>query len=295
MVRFYKRLLFPSLFVILSVLLISALTISCKSKPTPKAGPVPSIIFERIEADAPVNLKLFFFLNIENPFPSAGQVKIDSWQVEINGKKASSGFTLGEHQSLSFMLRPGSNSFPLELNMDIDVLTAQGLAPADDYNVNLIAKLNFTFETAPPLELEVSGIAVFPGVQTPIFSITDIAILKAELINTRFRVSIKINNPNPFPVELSAFGYELYGNGRLWADGSEKNIIRVEGRTTLKGDLYLIMNFINMKRNLLDQIINLIDVNYRFTGEAQVSTEVEYLPKFTTSFNLSGYSVVLEN
>ena len=55
------------------------------------------------------------------------------------------------------------------------------------------------------------------------------------------------------------------------------------------------MNFINMKRDLLDQVINLEDVNYRFTGEAKVITGVEYLPGFSTGFDLSGYSEVLEN
>jgi hypothetical protein len=54
------------------------------------------------------------------------------------------------------------------------------------------------------------------------------------------------------------------------------------------------MNFINMERRLLDQIINLVDVNYHFIGKAQVSTGIDYFPKFNTGFDLSGYSKVLE-
>ena len=258
-------------------------------------GPASSLIFEKIEADDPAHLRLFFTLEIENPFPSNGQIKIESWRVEINGRRANSGFTLEEPEDLIFRLGPGINRFPVRMLMDVDELAAQGLAPADEYEMNLIAKLNCTFDSSPPFDLEVSGTAAFPGIQAPVFNITAIAILKAELVNTRFKVSLKIDNPNPFPVDLAAFSYELYGNGRLWADGIEKNIIKVPGKSSLKGDLYLMMNFINMKRDLLDQIIDLIDVNYRFTGEAQVSTEVEYLPKFVTSFELSGYSEVLEN
>ena len=268
---------------------------ACKTKPAPALIDSPSafLSFEKIEADDPVHLRLFFSAEVTNPHQSGGQVKIESWRVEINGKRANYGFDL--EGPLVFHLRSGHNSFPLKMNMDIDALAAQGLAPADEYCLNLIAKLSYIFDSAPPSELEVSGIAVFPGIQAPTFSITAIAILKAELVNTRFRVSLKIDNPNPFPVDLAAFSYELFGNGRLWADGMERNIISVPGKSSLRGDLFLLMNFINMRRNLLDQIINLVDVNYRFTGEAQVSTEVEYLPKFTTSFELSGYSEVLEN
>jgi len=179
--------------------------------------------------------------------------------------------------------------------MDIAVLTEEGIAPADDYMVNLILDLDFLYDSDDPAKVPVSGLAVFPGVRPPVFSITSIAILKAELINTRFRVGLKISNPNPFPVELSAFSYELYGNGRLWADGSEKNIFKVNGKSSLQGNLFLLMNFINMRRDLLDQIINLVDVNYGFNGDVQVGTGVDYLPSFNTVFNLSGYSEVFDN
>ena len=149
-------------------------------------------------------------------------------------------------------------------------------------------------EPAPVLE----RVQVIEEVETkvlePVFTITSIAILQAELINTRFRVSLRINNPNPFPVELSEFRYELYGNGRLWADGIEKNAFEVPGNSTVEGNLFLLMNFIDMQRNLLDQIINLVDVNYRFAGSALVDTLLEQHPNFRTSFDLSGYSRVFE-
>jgi len=268
---------------------------SCKSKPVLIEEALPSLVFDKLEADDPAHLTLFFSLEIKNPFPSAGIVTIESWRAELNGKKAPSGFILSGFPDQGFPLVSGFNSFPLVLKMDVDALVREGLAPADDYKVDLITGLSFKFDSHPPGELEVNGIAVFPGIQAPVFRITSIAILKAELINTRFRVGLRINNPNPFPVNLDTFSYELYGNGRLWADGSDKDIVRVPGKSAVEGNLFLIMNFINMKRDLLDQIINLIDVNYRFTGEAQVSTEIDYLPKFTTGFNLSGYSEVLEN
>ena len=272
---------------------------TCKSAPVPPAEELlPSLAFTGVEAEDPDHLTLLFTLTIKNPLPSAGRARIESWRTEINGKKAPSGFNLTYPEYMAFppaAASPGSVSFPLRLDMDVAALAAQGLAPADDYRINLITKLSFSFDSIPPVNVEVSGLAVFPGVRAPVFTITAIAILKAELINTRFRVTMKIENPNPFPVELSAFSYELYGNGRLWADGTEKNIIQVPGKSSVQGNLFLIMNFINMKRDLLDQIIMLQDVNYRFSGEVRVSAGVEYLPAFVTGFDLSGYSEVLEN
>ena len=308
--------------IISGIFLAAGLLLSgCKTKPVPvPEEPLPllgsSLIFDGITADDPGLLHLSFSLGIGNPFPSSGRVLIESWQVELNGqtlthnsylpKENKEGFNLVLSGNDEYLLKPAvsrqgdkpipsSASFPLLLDMNVEALSLMGHAPYDDYAVNLILDLDISFDSAPPQKVRVSGIARFPGVQAPVFSITSIAILKAELINTRFRVGLKITNPNPYPVELSAFGYELYGNGRLWADGVEKNILRVNGKSSLAGNLFLIMNFINMKRDLLDQIINLEDVNYRFAGDALVSTSVEYLPKFKTEFDLSGYSPVYDN
>jgi len=325
----------PAACSLLLLLAVSLVLSSCKSKPVPVSAPelpLPSLVFEKVDADDPAHLNLSYTLEAKNPFPLAVQVKLVSWRVELNGRKAGAGFNLEDGEALDFTIKeaaggggPSSVSISVRLSMDLDALAAEGLAPADDYKANLILELNFSpdaeaaklvenvkskkssrkksaaeagefnYDSIPSVTLEVSGPAAFPGVRPPEFSITAIAILKAELINTRFRVGLKIDNPNPYPVELSAFAYELFGNGRLWADGAEKNIIKVPGKSSVRGNLFLIMNFINMKRDLLDQIIRLEDVNYRFAGEVQVSTGVEYLPKFKTGFDLSGFSQVLEN
>lgn len=136
--------------------------------------------------------------------------------------------------------------------------------------------------------------AAVPEVRPPVFNITSIAILKAELINTRFRVGLRIDNPNHFPVELSSFRYALYGNGMLWAEGLERNVFSIPANSSLTGNVFLVMNFIDMNRALLDQIIRLESVNYRFAGDVIVSTGIDDLPDFKSSFSLSGYSEVLE-
>jgi len=133
-----------------------------------------------------------------------------------------------------------------------------------------------------------------PLVQEPSFSITSIAVLQAELINTRLKVSLTIDNPNFFPVELSSFSYELYESGQFWASGKEGSVIHIPANSSISGDVYLLMNFIDMKRELLDRVVNLVSVSYRFEGEAEVRATVGKLPAFKTQFELSGVSQVRE-
>ena len=281
------------------VLLAFGLLSGCKSQPAPieEAPPIvealslPSfaLTLKDIVADDPSYVKAYFLLEAETMLSTDSHANIVSWHVDIDGQDPGSALYL-DYRKGDFY--PG-DPIQLRLDIDLDALAAKGLAPKDEYNITLIAELDFFVPSAEaPIRREVRGNVSFPGVRPPVFSINDIAILQAELINTRFRVGLKIDNPNQFPIELSAFSYKLYGNGRFWADGSERNVLKVNGSSSLSGNIFLIMNFIDMDRNLLDQIIRLDDVNYRFQGDVDISTGVAYLPKFHDSFNLTGYSKV---
>lgn len=165
----------------------------------------------------------------------------------------------------------------------------------ESHRVEITAELKgVSPENSHPWVLRAQGEGTFPRIREPVFTITAIRILQAELINTRFLVTLRIDNPNPFPVELSRFRYELYGDRRFWADGEVQDVLRVEGRSSTERQIGLVMNFIDMRRELLDRIIALKSVDYRFTGEAQISLDLGYIKDFESSFDQSGVAAVSE-
>jgi len=285
----------------------------CKTKPIvpppppPPDDPFASLHFESVEANEITKIYLDFILTVKNPGHENADMIIENWDIIINDMEIKKGFDFfidNSTDKYGFSVVPGTDAFPgareipVRLELDVPALIAEGMPVRDDLIVDLaldIFHVNNVRGQEPPVLIRAAETAVFPYIREPVFTITSIAILQAELINTRFRVGIKIDNPNHFPVDLSSLEYELYGNGLLWADGRERNIISVPAKSSVQGNLFLLMNFINMKRDLLDQIIRLDDVNYGFNGEALVTTGVEYLPRFRTEFNLSGYSKVFEN
>jgi LEA14-like dessication related protein len=131
-------------------------------------------------------------------------------------------------------------------------------------------------------------------VKEPTFTITSITILQADLINTRLKLSMRIDNPNTFPITLSSFRYELYGDGRFWTDGVEKNLAVVPAAGFAETSFDFDMNFIGMKRRLLDDIIAMREVRYRITGSMEMKTDIPELPGSRITFDYSGNSSVLE-
>jgi len=140
----------------------------------------------------------------------------------------------------------------------------------------------------PPAEPEIIE------VKEPTFTITSIKILQADLINTRFKLSLRIDNPNAFPITLSSFRYQLYGDGNFWASGEEKNLAVVPAEGFAETTINFEMNFIGMKRRLLDDIVAMREVHYRVTGSMELGTDIPALPGFRINFDYSGNSAVLQ-
>ena len=284
---------------------------ACRTAPPPGEPPRFELVFDRIEAGSIHQIVLFFSLKTENPRLEPLGFSIKGQKITINGFGAdpeTAKLYIVETENPEILADPQKASMEvegegeaeiilalhLELESAADILRPIKAADEDNYRVELKLDMAYQYGASKPQGSEISTEAVFPRISEPEFTITAIAILQAELINTRFRVSLQIDNRNAFPVTLSSFKYELYGDGMFWADGQERNVLHIPAKGSAKTNLFLLMNFINMKRHLLDEIIAMRLVNYRFAGNAEVDIEVPWLPHFGMKFDRSGLSEVFQ-
>ena len=138
----------------------------------------------------------------------------------------------------------------------------------------------------------------------PEFDVKSIYVIQADIVVTEFEAVIRIDNPNNFAVELSSIVYELYGNGRLWASGKGSNlrsadspagkseIFQITANSSGEARFFFSMNFTNMSRALLDDVIAMRQVNYRFKGEAQIQPDLKNAASFNAGFDCTGLSEV---
>jgi len=126
----------------------------------------------------------------------------------------------------------------------------------------------------------------------PKFEVMSIYIIQADLVVTEFEAVIKIDNPNNFAIELLAIKYELYGNNLLWADGVARNILHIPAKSSGKTHFRFTMNFINTNRKLLDDVIAMRRINYRFRGQAEIKFNVPKAFISNVKFDCSGFSEV---
>ncbi|MDR2494859.1 MAG: LEA type 2 family protein, partial [Spirochaetaceae bacterium] len=131
----------------------------------------------------------------------------------------------------------------------------------------------------------VRGAAVIPRIQEPEFTITAIAVSRAE--QTRFRVSLQIANPNDFPLELSSLTYTFYGNGAFWADGKKELFLPIPPGSSAETQVFLMAGALDPRSLWHDELDELKKVQYRLTGESTIHTNIMVLPAFRMDFDLS--------
>lgn len=159
--------------------------------------------------------------------------------------------------------------------------------------VNMEAEISYSGNGSLPgkkqLVLQLELLRILP----PVLTVKRILIVKDELINTKLQLDIGVENPNAFPLSFTELEYRLYGERRYWASGSIADSFLVPALGATDASLFLTMNFGDMNRSLLDQIIKLASVAYRLEGMGKIGTGLDFLPEFALPFELSGKTVVI--
>ncbi|MHB9293753.1 hypothetical protein Holit_02883 [Hollandina sp. SP2] len=264
------------------------------SVPVQEADPRVQLTFDHLEAKTTEYITLYFVLQVDNPRSIPATMDIRRWQFMVNGLPQHEGATLIFTEEDPRVGPVTSAQFSLGLAVDLSECFGLEEAEFDIYRTNLETDLVFTFALEAHTAAHVSAEAVFPRIREPKFTITTIVVNQGELINTRLKVGLRIDNPNTFPLELSSLAYEFYGDERFWADGTDPVVRHIPAQSSTQAQILMEMNFIDMNRKLLEDILLAKQVYYRFTGEVAVLTTIEYLPRFCVDFDLSGNSVVMK-
>jgi LEA14-like dessication related protein len=258
----------------------------------PPGLPTLSLSFDRIEAAEPDSITLVLKVDVENPRSTAMDISLEGWELALNDRPVEGGAELNIDGVTLAALSTGT--IPGRIRLSGEALSLADQKDLTEYEAKLNLNLALQFHDGESLRKTVNARLTFPRIRQPEFTVSSLAVVQAELINTRFRVRLRIDNPNRYPLELSAFNYELYGAGRYWAEGRETEVMRIPPMSSMEKDLFLLMNFMNMKREVLDQVIALRTVPYRLTGDVRISTGIEYLPQFNMRFDRSGDSPVVK-
>jgi LEA14-like dessication related protein len=264
--------------------------------PPPKPLPRPSsrLTFDGLEAESIDRCALYYQLQVDNPRTGPLRLDLTEARILVNGTHTLPVTSLTpqtqDHAESIGVNASATNAIRLRLDLDLSRVPPD----CDDYATQLTLCAAYRYENGEVLTETLSCDALFPRVREPQLFVTSITVSQAELINTRLKVTLRIDNPNPFPVELSALSYQLYGENRFWAQGNNGLSLPIPANGSASTNVALVMNFIDMPRGMLDSVVAMREIDYRFAGETTVAAPIAYLPSFHLAFDLSGTSAVVQ-
>lgn len=266
--------------------LTAVLALSCATRPAEPAPSAPplEVVYTAVQATGTGIDKARIDAVVTLSNGGSVDVLVDSVEQQL---RSDDGAIASRRDGDAVRLAPGES---LRLPLRFDFQVPAGTAPL--VPLRLESRVMARTASGPAALYTAEARLEVPRVMAPVLEILSIRIIKDELINTRLRVDLAIRNPNAFALSFATLDYRLYGEGRYWADGSEPQPFDVPAGGAGSASLFLTMNFTDMSRSLLDQVINLATVNYRLAGAARVDTGLEFLPRFVLPFDLSGRAIV---
>jgi len=113
-----------------------------------------------------------------------------------------------------------------------------------------------------------------PQVQVHSLNITELGLLKQ-----KYKLTLQIANPNPFPLPIHRLNYQLYLHDKRFTQGESEKAITVPAL----GETTLTLNFMSNLLEIVEQwqdwkAILAQDLNYRLVGDIQLVNATPTIP-----------------
>lgn len=135
--------------------------------------------------------------------------------------------------------------------------------------------------TAFLLVLGLAACAAVPrDIVAPKVSVADVAVISVGFVEQRFDVGLRVENPNPYVLEIDALTFEVEVNGRPFLRGQSRGAatIRAAGTDVLRVDATTQLQDLREQFRIL-QTLSLADgVPYRIRGRVKAGGSPLWLP-----------------
>jgi hypothetical protein len=278
-----------------ALLLSLCLLASCAGKPAPKIEepkppePRPTA---KLESGAPIyedQYKLSIPLTLKLANPRAEELRLESADCSLSVQGSGAGTAPA---GTAAKVVEGGSELELSFEFPVDVrkldasVSGPGGPPRASYSCRARARL--VAEDGEAFDLEAALEGSFLIIRDPIFRITSLKIERDILVTTNLVLSLEVENPNDFPVELGSFDYRFFGEGKSWAMGERKGAVALPALSTRPVSLAFEMNFADRDRKLFDLVADLKVVRYGLVGQAKVSTGLPFLGEFRVKVDEEG-------
>lgn len=218
-------------------------------------------------------ITLLFDFDVTNP--NRFGVSAEQYQYEffINDRS----FLSGEQKEGISIDRETTTIIQVPVSFTFSKLaeTFGSLIRQDSLSYQLSTEVEFELPAAGRQRVPVEAGGQFPLPKIPRIEFGDFNVTDMSFTGARIEVSFQVINPNSFGITLSGADYQLEVNGNEWLDSSIEQAIEVRGSESTEIEIPIRLNAAQLGSAMRDIISGETDFQYRLTGEAEISADIE--------------------
>ncbi len=125
--------------------------------------------------------------------------------------------------------------------------------------------------------------AFVPKLQSPTLSLVTVKMMSGDVFSQKFRVRIKVENPNDRALPIKSIQYELFMQGDSFAKGESAAPFVVPSKGEMEFDLTMETNFISSFGRLLSKFDGTSNTQVQYDLLGAISLDKTFAPKIPFS------------
>lgn len=231
-------------------------------------------------------IDMLFGIDIQNPNTIGIAMDGFDYDLLLNDNSFLSG---NQNEKLNIEAQGTSRvDFPISLKYADIYNMFMSLKSADSTKYQVKLGLLFNLPVLGATRIPISHTGHLPIPKLPAISVKDLKLNSLGFTGAKLDLKVAIDNPNAFAMIFDQLNYNFQINGLDWASGKNTKPMQVnekgEGIVTIPVKL----DFLQMGQSVYQLINGTSNLNYKFSGNVDMSSNISLLGKHSLPFNQSG-------
>lgn len=230
---------------------------------------------------------LLFNFDVTNPNRMGVSADSYSYEFFINDES----FISGRQEERVEVGRESTTSVqvPVSLTFSNVYESFRSLLREDTFSYKMATDVTFSLPVMGSRTVPVEASGQLPLPQIPRIEFGGFDMKQMSFSGAEAEVTFRVRNPNAFGIVLAGADYQLQVNGRQWLDTQLREEVRVSSSGTQDVTIPIQLSASQMGSALVEMMGGRKEFDYRLTGSAQVSAELEgFDDGQTIPFDLQG-------
>jgi LEA14-like dessication related protein len=274
--------------ILLPVLFVTLLFTGCSTIEGVLNLTRPNASIERVELSGLSfdRVDLVFYVEVHNP----NSIGLKLAGLEYNLAMEKNSVVRGNVEKGIELPARGSSLLEVPVSVGYSNIfnTVQSAREKDNLDYQIDLGLSFTVPGYSSLKVPLTYAGTIPVPKLPSLSMASLQVRNISLTRIDVELRLEVNNPNSFKIDMNKFNYDLTIAGHSWVRGNTVRPLSFREKSRSVVTIPLSLNIVEVGRSVIDLLSGNRTLDYQFSGDTVMDTELPLLQDYLFSFSSEG-------